>query len=134
MTNYNAADCQGYDISTGNITGTITVKNKAATPVAITGTDSSIVYTGATVDVSQYFSIDNNAGAATYTLVTGTNGGTGEGTLSDTTLTVTHTGTFKIKVSTAANGIFAAGEKTVTLTVDNGTILYTATDYSTTYD
>lgn len=114
LTNYNAADCQGYDISTGNITGTITVKNKAATPVAITGTDSSIVYTGATVDVSQYFSIDNNAGAATYTLVTGTNGGTGEGTLSDTTLTVTHTGTFKIKVSTAANGIFAAGEKTVT--------------------
>ena len=134
LTNYNAADCQGYDISTGNITGTITVKNKAATPVAITGTDSSITYTGETVDVSQYFSIDNNAGAATYTLVTGTNGGTGEGTLSDTTLTVTHTGTFKIKVSTAANGIFAAGEKTVTLTVDNGTILYTATDYSTTYD
>ena len=134
LTNYNAADCQGYDISTGNITGTITVKNKAATPVAIAGTDSSITYTGETVDVSQYFSIDNNAGAATYTLVTGTNGGTGEGTLSDTTLTVTHTGTFKIKVSTAANGIFAAGEKTVTLTVDNGTILYTATDYSTTYD
>lgn len=134
LTNYNAANCQGYDTSTGNITGTITVKNKAATPVAITGTDSSITYTGETVDVSQYFSIDNNAGAATYTLVTGTNGGTGKGTLSGTTLTVTQTGTFKIKVSTVANGIFAAGEKIVTLTVDNGTILYTATDYSTTYD
>ena len=134
LTNYNAANCQGYDTSTGNITGTITVKNKAATPVAIAGTDSSITYTGETVDVSQYFSIDNNAGAATYTLVTGTNGGTGKGTLSGTTLTVTQTGTFKIKVSTVANGIFAAGEKTVTLTVDNGTILYTATDYSTTYD
>ena len=134
LTNYNAANCQGYDTSTGNITGTITVKNKAATPVAITGTDSSITYTGETVDVSQYFSIDNNAGAATYTLVTGTNGGTGKGTLSGTTLTVTQTGTFKIKVSTVANGIFAAGEKTVTLMVDNGTILYTATDYSTTYD
>ena len=134
LTNYNAANCQGYDTSTGNITGTITVKNKAATPVAITGTDSSITYTGETVDVSQYFSIDNNAGAATYTLVTGTNGGTGKGTLSGTTLTVTQTGTFKIKVSTVANGIFAAGEKTVTLTVDNGIILYTATDYSTTYD
>ena len=131
---YNAVYCQGYDTSTGNITGTIKLKNKAAIPVTITGTDSSIAYTGATVDVSQYFSIDTNAGTATYTLVTGTNGGTGEGTLSDTTLTVTHTGTFKIKVSTAANGIFAAGEKTVTLTVDNGTILYTATDYSTTYD
>ena len=116
LTNYNAANCQGYDTSTGNITGTITVKNKAATPVAITGTDSSITYTGETVDVSQYFSIDNNAGAATYTLVTGTNGGTGKGTLSGTTLTVTQTGTFKIKVSTVANGIFAAGQKTVTLT------------------
>lgn len=131
---YNAFYCQGYDTSTGNITGTIKLKNKAATSVAITGTDSSISYTGATVDVSQYFSIDTNAGTATYTLVTGTNGGTGEGTLSDKTLTVTHTGTFKIKVSTAANGIYAAGEKTVTLTVDNGTILYTATDSSTTYD
>ena len=131
---YNAVYCQGYDTSTGNITGTIKLKNKAATSVAITGTDSSISYTGATVDVSQYFSIDTNAGTATYTLVTGTNGGTGEGTLSDKTLTVTHTGTFKIKVSTAANRIYAAGEKTVTLTVDNGTILYTATDYSTTYD
>ena len=130
LTNYNAVYCQGYDISTGNITGTIKVKNKAATSVTITGTDSSIAYTGATVDVSQYFSIDTNAGTATYTLV----GGTGEGMLSGTTLTVTHTGTLKIKVSTAANGIFAAGEKTVTLTVDNGTIRYTATDSSTTYD
>lgn len=134
LINYNAVYCQGYDTSTGNITGTIKLKNKAATSVAITGTDSSISYTGATVDVSQYFSIDTNAGTAKYTLVTGTNGGTGEGTLSDKTLTVTHTGTFKIKVSTAANGIYAAGEKTVTLTVDNGTILYTATDSSTTYD
>ena len=134
LINYNTVYCQGYDTSTGNITGTIKLKNKAATSVAITGTDSSISYTGATVDVSQYFSIDTNAGTATYTLVTGTNGGTGEGTLSDKTLTVTHTGTFKIKVSTAANGIYAAGEKTVTLTVDNGTILYTATDSSTTYD
>ena len=134
LINYNAVYCQGYDTSTGNITGTIKLKNKAATSVAITGTDSSISYTGATVDVSLYFSIDTNEGTATYPLVTGTNGGTGEGTLSDKTLTVTHTGTFKIKVSTAANGIYAAGEKTVTLTVDNGTILYTATDSSTTYD
>lgn len=130
LTNYNAVYCQGYDTITDNITGTIKLKNKAATPVTITGTDSSISYTGATIDVSKYFSIDTNAGTATYTLV----GGTGEGMLSDKTLTVTHTGTFKIKVSTAANGIYAAGEKTVTLTVDNGTILYTATDSSTTYD
>ena len=32
-------------------------------------------------------------------------------------LTVTKTGTFKIKVKTAANGIYANGEKTITLTV-----------------
>lgn len=134
LSNYNAADCQGYDTNTGNITGTVTITNKAATPVSITGTDSSIEYTGATVDVSRYFSIDTNAGTATYSLVTGTNGGTGEGTLNGTTLTVTKTGTFKIKVETLANGIYASGEETITLTVDNGTIEYSATDYSGTYD
>lgn len=134
LSNYNAADCQGYDTNTGNITGTVTITNKAATPVSITGTDSSIEYTGATVDVSRYFSIDTNAGTATYSLVTGTNGGTREGTLNGTTLTVTKTGTFKIKVETLANGIYASGEETITLTVDNGTIEYSATDYSGTYD
>ena len=50
LTNYNAVYCQGYDTITDNITGTIKLKNKAATPVTITGTDSSISYTGATID------------------------------------------------------------------------------------
>ena len=45
------------------------------------------------------------------------------GTLSGTTLTVTKTGTFKIKVETLANGIYGAGEKTITLTVSNGTVV-----------
>ena len=52
LTDYNAADCLGYDTNTGNITGTITVKNKDATPVTITGTDSSTAYTGTSIDVS----------------------------------------------------------------------------------
>lgn len=117
-----------------NITGTITVKNKDATPVTITGTDSSTAYTGTSIDVSQYFSIDTNAGTAGYSLVTEAGEGAGEGSLNGSILTVTKTGTFKIKVSTLANGIYAAGEEIVTLTVNNGTIQYMATDCSTTYD
>ena len=56
------------------------------------------------------------------------------GTLNGTTLTVTQAGTFFIKVSTAANGIYAAGEKMITLTVSEGGIVSTATDYSGIYD
>ena len=55
LTDYNAADCLGYDTNTGNITGTITVKNKDATPVTITGTDSSTAYTGTSIDVSDVY-------------------------------------------------------------------------------
>lgn len=127
LTNYDASVCQGYDADIGNITGTVMIKNKAATPVNITGTDSGISYTGETIDVSPYFTIDTHAGTATYSLITGTDGGTGEGTLTGTTLTVTKTGTFKIKVNTAANGIYGAGEGNITLTVANGTIEYTIT-------
>ena len=132
--NYDAADCVNYVDATDTITGTVEIKNKAATPVTITGTDSSVAYTGETIDVSQYFTIDSHAGTATYSLVTGAGGGTGVGSLDGSTLTVTKTGTFKIKVNTAANGIYGAGEKLITLTVDKGTMEYTATDYSTTYD
>ncbi|MGN0480985.1 MAG: beta strand repeat-containing protein, partial [Lachnospiraceae bacterium] len=131
---YNLTNCSNYDVATGTITGTVTITNKAATPVTITGTDSTTKYADTTIDVSQYFTIDTNAGTPSYSLITGTTGGTGVGTLSGSVLTVTRTGTFKIKVSTGANGIYAADEKTITLTVDNGTIRYTASDYSGTYD
>ena len=134
LTNYNASGCPGYDTADGTITGTVTITNKAATSVSITGTDRSISYTGAAIDVSSYFNIDTNAGAATYSLITGADGGTGVGSLDGTALTVTRTGTFKIKVNTAANGIYAAGKETITLTVSKGTIDYTAADYSGTYD
>ncbi len=131
---YDATACQGYDTSAGTITGTVTITNKAATPVTITGTDSGISYTGETIDVTDYITIDSNPETAAYTLVTGTDGGTGAGSLQDTILTVTRTGTFKIKVEAAANGIYAAGENIITLTVDNGTIQYAATEYRGIYD
>ena len=131
---YNITTCPGYDSTKNAITGTVTIANQAATPVAITGTDSSIEYTGEVIDVSQYFNIDANAGSATYSDVTVSGDGKGVGTLVGSQLTVTRTGEFQIKVNTAPNGIYAAGEKTITLTVANGTIQYTATDYSGTYD
>ena len=131
---YNITTCPGYDSSRAAITGTVTIANKAATPVTITGTDSSIEYTGEVIDVSQYFNIDANAGSATYSDVTGSGDGKGVGTLVGSQLTVTQTGEFQIKVSTAANGIYAAGESTITLTVDNGNIQYTMSDYSGNYD
>lgn len=126
--------CTGYDSVSGTITGTVTITNKDATPVNITGTDSSIEYTGADIDVSQYFSIDTNAGTATYTDITSAGDGMGIGTLNGSLLTVTQTGEFQIKVNTAPNGIYAAGEENITLTVDNGNIQYTISDYSGNYD
>ena len=122
---------QDYDTDNHAMTGTCELTNRAATPVSITGTDGSLCFDGTDIDVSGYFTIDANAGAATYSLEAG---GTGAGTLDGTTLTVTQTGTFLIKVSTAAVGIYAAGEKTVTLTVSDGGIVSTAADYSGIYD
>lgn len=120
-----------YDTNNFVMTGTCEITNRAATPVSITGTDESLYFNGTDIDVSRYFTVDPNAGAATWSLEPG---GTGVGTLNGTTLTVTQAGTFLIKVSTAANGIYAAGEKTITLTVSEGGIVSTATDYSGIYD
>lgn len=120
-----------YDVNNNKMTDIYEITNKAATPVSITGTDGSINFDGTDIDVSKYFTIDKNAGAATYSLETG---GTGKGTLNGTTLKVTQAGTFLIKVSTTANGIYAAGTATITLTVGEGSIVSVATDYSGIYD
>ncbi|MGN0342078.1 MAG: N-acetylmuramoyl-L-alanine amidase family protein [Roseburia sp.] len=122
--------CKIWLETTENHTAYAKLAKENAIPVTITGTDASITYTGATIDVSKYFTIDGNAGAVTYSIITGD----GAGTLKGTILTVTKTGIFRIKVSTAANGIYAAGEKTITLTVANGVISYTTAGYSGTYD
>lgn len=70
-----------YDVpQTVATTGTITVTNKAYTPVVITGTNKTVVDNGAPIDVAALFHIDEHAGAAQYTIA----GGTGTGTLNGT--------------------------------------------------
>lgn len=110
---YDATGCAEYDAATGTITGTVEITNKAATPVTITGRNETIYYTGKEIDVSKYFDIDQNAGAATYTII----GGNGVGTLDGTKLTVNELGIFAIRVETAANGIYSAWGGNAVLTV-----------------
>ncbi|MGN0330576.1 MAG: YDG domain-containing protein, partial [Kineothrix sp.] len=76
-------------------------------------------YTGTEIDVSELFLIDENAGTAAYTLVTGTDRGTGTGSIAEGTdkLSVSEVGTFVIQVATAAHGEYAAGEATAVLNV-----------------
>lgn len=134
---FDVSKLEDYEIAVGcETTGIAVIKNKAATPVSITGTDTGLEYDESDIDVSQYFTIDSNAGTAVYSLVSKETDGsvTGEGTLDGSILNIKNTGIFKVKVITAANGNYAAGEAVITLTVENGTILYNATDYSGTYD
>lgn len=134
---FDVSKLEDYEIAVGcETTGIAVIKNKAATPVSITGTDTGLEYDESDIDVSQYFIIDSNAGTAVYSLVSKETDGsvTGEGTLDGSILNIKNTGIFKVKVITAANGNYAAGEAVITLTVENGTILYNATDYSGTYD
>ena len=63
-------DLEDFEVdSSCKTSGTVKIKNKAATPVTITGTDSSISFNGSDIDVSQYFTIDENAGAPTYSII-----------------------------------------------------------------
>ncbi len=114
---YDASGCIGYDSGTGTISGTVAISNKAAMPVTIDGDNQTLTYDGSTIDVSQYFTIDANAGIGSYALVPGT-GVTGQGSLSGAVLTVTKPGVFQVKLTTAVNGNYAAGEKTITLTIN----------------
>ncbi|MDD6082890.1 MAG: hypothetical protein PUB89_08650, partial [Oscillospiraceae bacterium] len=126
--NYDASACQGYDDRT--ITGTVAITNKDYTPVTIIGENVTDTYPGKdTLDVSQYFTIDQNAGTPTYELSAAS---TGAGTLDGTTLTMTTLGTFVVKVSTPINGVYNKGEHTLTITVNkaapNVTALPTVAD------
>ncbi|MDD3229828.1 MAG: X2-like carbohydrate binding domain-containing protein [Oscillospiraceae bacterium] len=96
------------------MSGTITVTNKAATPVTITGKDATQTYTTSAISVASLFTVDANAGTASYSIT----GGTGAGTLNGSKLTVTKAGTFTIALNTAATGNYAAGSATATLTVE----------------
>jgi len=119
-----------YDKDTAVLEGTVTIQNKDYTPVTITGENVTVTYHGEdTLDVSQYFTIDENAGTPTYELLD-TSAGTG--TLDGKTLTMTTLGTFAIKVSTPINGVYNKGEHTLTITVNkaapNVTALPTVAD------
>ncbi len=101
--------------------GTVTAIGGAASSVTNTGTNTTITYNGTPFDVSTMFTIDANAGTATYTITNGT----GNATLSGKELTVTSAGTITVNLTTAANGSYAAGEATAVLTVEKGTPSYT---------
>ena len=83
---------------------------------------ATVTYDGATIDltaVSGLFTVDEDAGAQTYTVETG---GTGAGTITGSLLTVTKAGTISIGLTTAETTTHQAGAKvTATLTVDKGT-------------
>ncbi|MGN0037732.1 MAG: hypothetical protein ACI36Y_01150, partial [Coriobacteriales bacterium] len=133
LADYDVSGCKGYDPATGNVTGTVKIANKAATPVSITEAEGNypLTFNGYAIkdDVERLFVVDQNAGARSYSLA----GGTGQGTLSGATLTIKTPGTYEVRLETAANGIYAAGEKTVTVTaepswtlavIDFGTAVY----------
>ncbi len=91
-------------------------------PVTIMSTYATITYTPDGFDLAGMFAVDLNAGAATYTVISG---GTGEGTVNGSKLSITKSGTFVIKVTTAKNGVYLPGEATATLTVEKATPEYT---------
>ena len=78
-----------------------------------TGTDKTVEYNGNTIDVSGMFTIDNNAGTATYSVTNGT----GTATIAGSKVTVTKAGTINVKVNTAESDAAYAGEATAVLTV-----------------
>ncbi len=90
--------------------------------VTVTGKDTTITYTTDDFDLAGMFTVDPNAGAATYTVISG---GTGVGTVDGTKLSITKSGTFVIKVTTAKNGVYLPGEATATLTVEKATPEFT---------
>lgn len=121
----------GTFTNNGTLAGTGTLI--PALDVNITGDNSEIAFTD-TVDLNTLFTIPSGAGSATYTLE---EGGTGTGSITDATLTVTRAGTFFITVNTAATGFYKAGSKTMTLTIQNKNVNssdISIVPYSGTYD
>ncbi len=97
--------------------GTFSIQNKDYTEVVIEASNVSVQYNAKPMDVSQYFNIDAQAGTATYELL---DTSTGIGSLDGTNLVVDEVGTFDIQVRTEKNGVYAAGTKTITITVLKG--------------
>ena len=110
---YDGTDNYNAVTSEGTLTYTIIAES-----VNITAKNQTIVYKGEVYDVSSLFTIDENAGDVSYAVVSG---GTGDGTLSGSVLTISKAGTITIKTVTEAQGNYAAGEATAVLTVTLGT-------------
>lgn len=111
-----ASEYEDYDLNGVMMEGTVVIQNKNYTPVNITGDDVTVIYNGKGVlDVSKYFTIDENKGTTTYELLSTS---TGTGTLKGTILTITQLGTFDIKASTPINGVYDKSEHTLAITVD----------------
>lgn len=104
-----------YDWTAVETTGTVRVQNADYVPVNHSAKNAVTVYNGSTYDVSKMFTLDAHAGDVTYAIVAG---GTGEGTLDGSRLTITKAGTIRIKVTTAPNGAYGAGEASAILTVN----------------
>lgn len=100
-------------------TDSITVTNDDIIPVTVTGTDDATTYNGSAYDVSGMFTVtpDETTGAKTYSIA---DGGTGEGTLDGSVLTITKAGTFEITLSVAESIPYAAATGTAALTVNKG--------------
>lgn len=102
------------------VTGVVAVKNGGARPVSLTGMDQAFTYDGSAYDVRSMFTVDEMAGEASYAIA----GGTGEGSLAGSVLTITKAGTIIIRLTTAANTVdgipYAAGEAVAVLTVAKG--------------
>ena len=98
--------------------------------------DKVSTYCGEAIDISDMFTIDPNAGAASYEIV----GGSGEGTLSGTQLTVTRAGDFHIRLTTKATASHQETTLAAVLTVNKGNrtkpsgLTTTNTETTITYD
>ena len=110
LADYDVTGCDGYDPATGNVTGTVEIANRAATPVRIADSGASNYFAflspSTAVDVSALFDIDPNAGTASYKLTEAT---TEAASLAGSTLTVAQPGIYAVELTTAENGIYAAG-------------------------
>ncbi len=115
-----------YTQKTENLNLSSSVKYFSAEPadlvdVLLTGVDSTTTYNGEAINLILYFLIDTNAGDRTYSLEPYTDSSfAGEGTINGKMLTVTKAGIFKIKLTTAPNGKYRAGEATAMITVQKG--------------
>ena len=113
-------------ITATGVYGNVTVEPLTLT---VTGKNETIDYVPE-YDLSQLFTIDQNAGAQTYT-VEAQDGA--EGTVSGHTLSIKKCGKFNVTLKTAENGDYGTTETTATLTVNIKTITPTVSVTGWTY-